>query len=116
MGSQIFQKPIGLTLNMKITPTKMEDDLTQNGRRPHPKRKTTSPKMEDDLTQNGRRPNRKTTKMEDDQNGRRPKWKTTKMEDDQNGRRSKTTMTTMKMTAPPPLHAVRAFLLNAQML
>ena len=50
----------------KTTSTKMEDDLNQNGRRPHPKWKTTSPKMEDD------------------QNGRRLKWKMTKMEDDQN--------------------------------
>merc|ERR1711947_40615 len=58
---------------------------TENGRQPHPKWKTISPKMEDDLTQNGRRPKWKTTKMEDDQNGKRPKWKTTKMEDDQNG-------------------------------
>ena len=51
----------------------MEDDLNQNGRRPHPKWKMTSPKMEDD--QNGRQTKWKTTKM-----------KTTKMEDDQNGR------------------------------
>merc|ERR1711984_36308 len=61
----------------------------QNGRQPQPKWKMTSTKMEDDLTQNGRRPKLKTTKMDDDQNGRRPKWKTTKMEDDQNGRRPK---------------------------
>merc|ERR1712030_21930 len=61
----------------------------QNGRQPQPKWKTNSTKMEDDLTQNGRQPKWKTTKMEDDQNGRRPKWKTTKMEDDQNGRRLK---------------------------
>ena len=50
---------------------KLEDDLTQNGRRPHtkwktisqkngrrthPKWKTISPKIEDDLAQNGRQP------------------------------------------------------------
>ena len=28
---------------------KMKDDLTQNGRQPHPKWNTTSPKMEDNL-------------------------------------------------------------------
>ena len=53
----------------------MEDDLTQDGRRPHPKWKTTSSKMEDD--QNGRRPKTNMTKNEDDQ-----KMKTTKKEDD----------------------------------
>jgi len=52
-----------------MTSPKVEDNLTQNGGRPHPKWRTTSPKMEDDLTQNGRRPH--------------PKWKTTKNEDDQ---------------------------------
>merc|ERR1712208_239548 len=65
----------------KTTSTKMEDDLNQNGRRPHPKWKTISPKMGDDLTQNGRRPHPKwrttSPEMEDDQNGRRAKWKTT---------------------------------------
>ena len=56
---------------MKDDLTQDEDDLTQNGRRPHPKWKKTSSKMEDNLTQNGRRP--------------QAKWKTTlpKMEDDQ---------------------------------
>ena len=39
--------------------------------------KTTSPNMEDDLTQNGRRPKMKKTKNEDDQQLRRPKIKTT---------------------------------------
>ena len=63
-----FSKPIGLTSNMKITT---------------PKRKTTSPKMEDELTQNGRRPKMKTTKNRDDQKLRQPKTKTTKNEDDQ---------------------------------
>merc|ERR1712082_116544 len=42
----------------------------QNGRQLQPKWNTTSTKMEDNLTQNGRRPKWKTTKMEDDQNGR----------------------------------------------
>merc|ERR1712120_68066 len=81
----------------KTTSPKMEDNLTQNGRRPHqngrrPKWKTT--KMEDD--QNGIRPKLKTTKKEDDQIGRQPKWKTTKMEEDQNGRRPKWKMTRME--------------------
>ena len=44
---------------LKMTSPKMEDDLNQNRRRPHPKWKTTSPKTEDDLTQNGKRPNTK---------------------------------------------------------
>merc|ERR1712120_17436 len=71
----------------------------QNGRQPQTKWKTTSTKMEDNLTQNGRRPNpknkddltqkMKTTKMEDVQNGRRPDWKMKKTEDDQNKRRPK---------------------------
>ena len=42
----------------------MKDDLTQNGKWPHPKWKTTSSKIENDPTQNGRWPH--------------PKWKTTK--------------------------------------
>ena len=41
--------------NWKATSPKMEDELTQNGRRLHPKWRTTSPKMEGDLTKNGRR-------------------------------------------------------------
>ena len=58
-------------LKWKTTSSKMEDNLTQNGILPHPKWKTTSPKMEDDLIQNRR--------------GRHSKWKTTspKIEDDQ---------------------------------
>ena len=62
----------------------MEDDLTQNRRRPN---------TEDDptwkTTQHGRRPNMednptwKTTKNEDDQEWKRPRMKTTKNEDDQ---------------------------------
>jgi len=60
---------------------KLEDDLTKNGRQPHPKCKMTSPKIEDDITQN--------TKMEDKQNGRRTIWKMTKMENNQNERRQK---------------------------
>ena len=66
----------------------MEDDHTQDVRRPHLKWKTTSSKMEDNLTQIGRRPKRKTTNKEDDQKRRRPKTKTTKKR-----RRPKTKMT-----------------------
>ena len=51
-----------LHINFKTTSPKMEDNFTQNRRRPHSKWKTTSPKMEDDLIQNGRRAH--------------PKWKT----------------------------------------
>ena len=60
----------------------MEDNLNQNGRRPHPKWKTTSPKLEDDLTQIGRRPypKWKMTKDEDDQKLRQPKIRTAKIE------------------------------------
>ena len=59
-----------LHIIFKTTSPKIEDNLTQNGRRPHPKLYTNSPKMEDYLTQNGRRPHQK--------------WKTTspKMKDD----------------------------------
>ena len=48
---------------------KIEDNLTQKERRPHPEWKTDSPKMEDDLNQ-----------IEHDlnQHGRQPKMKTTK--------------------------------------
>ena len=47
--------------------------------------------MDDDLTQNGERPHQKwkTIKMEDDQIEIRQNWKTTIMENDQNGRRLK---------------------------
>ena len=38
---------------------KLEDDLTQNGRRPHQKWKKTLPKMDDNLNKNGRQPHPK---------------------------------------------------------
>ena len=69
---------------------KMEDDLTQNVRQPHPKWKTTSPKNEDD--EKWRRPKTKTTKNEDYQKTKTPKkeddqkMKTTKNKDDQKQR------------------------------
>ena len=67
--------------------TKMEDHLTKNGRRPHPKWKTTSTRIEDDKKQRlsktkARRSKTKMIKMEDAQNGRRPKWNTTKIKED----------------------------------
>ena len=62
---------IGINLTCHGRGVNIEDDITQNGRRPHPKWKTTSPKMEDD------------------QNGRQPKWNMTKMEDNQNRKRQK---------------------------
>ena len=63
----------------KMSPPKMEGNLTQNGRRPYPKWKTTSPKMEDNITQNGRLPLQKSkttsTKMKTNNNENNQKWR-----------------------------------------
>ena len=49
MEDNLNQNDIRTHLKLKTIPSKIEDDLIQNGRRAYPNWKMTSPKMEDTI-------------------------------------------------------------------